>query len=241
MQIHDYASTIPGITHGSEGEGKGRHIVIKRIGSKKEETKSAEEIKKDEISEDAEGKTELVKEMKKGEDEEAKTVDKKDDDEEELTEDAKEDKEKPQKKKVQQKKQQQQQASKNKKKGAKGSSPTAKSQAKKQQQQQQKPKPKPVSTEGLDEIDAALVELGIDTDTEHCAYRDPKTKKRCTQKVTLIYTTCKYCDKKFCFAHVQAEIHGCGATAKRQARAQVKQQYNELTKYKKMAEKKMIL
>ena len=226
MQIHEYASTIPGITHGSEGEGRGRHIVIRRT-AKATAKKEAAKIDEKKGSETARAKEEK-KETEKDEGETEGEIDEPAaaaaaaEEEEEEKEAVKEKKGKPQKKAQQKKKQQQ--GSKNKKKG--------KSQAKKPQNA--------VSTKGLDEIDAAVLELGIDTDTEHCAYRDPKTKKRCQQKVTLIYTTCKYCNKRFCFTHVQAEIHGCGAVARKQARAQVKEQYNELTKYKKMAEKKVI-
>lgn len=231
MKIHDYASTIVGITHESEGEGKERHIVIRK---KKEIIKGKEE---EEEEEDVIKISEEKKEFKEEEEEVIKISEEKKEIEENVTElnnekkeDIIKDEEKPVQRKVQQKKQQQKkQQQKNKKKVGKGSCPTGKCQAKKQ---------KAIDTKGMDEVDAALAELGIDTDTDHCAYRDPKTNKRCREKVTLIYATCKYCNMKFCFAHVQAEVHGCGAAAKRLARAQVNQQYNEIMKQKKMSGKK---
>lgn len=215
MKIHDYASTIGGITHESEGEGKERHIVIRK---KKEIIKVKEEKKEIKEEENVIKINDEKKEIK----EEENVI--------KINEDIIKDEEKPVQRKAQQKKQQQKkQQQKNKKKVGKGSCPTGKCQAKKQ---------KAMDTKGMDEVDAALAELGIDTDTDHCAYKDPKTNKRCREKVTLIYATCKYCNMKFCFAHIQAEVHGCGAAAKRLARAQVNQQYNEIMKQKKMSGKK---
>jgi len=42
----------------------------------------------------------------------------------------------------------------------------------------------------------------------------------CTKKVALIGDICRYCHQKFCFAHCQPEIHGCGAAATAAARKQ---------------------
>ena len=227
LQIHEYAATIPGITHGSEGEGKSRHIVIRRVAKKKpkpaENTEPPmEKDKKANNQSDVEGAVVMAEATSDVVATAPTTV---------VPEEDKS--RKPQKKT--QKQQQQQQQPKKKAKGPKESFPANASKPKKAG-----PVKAVAKTKGMDEIDAALAELKIDTDTEHCAYRDSKTKKRCQQKVTLIYATCRYCNKKFCYAHVQAEVHGCGAAAKRLARAQVKEQYNEMTKYKKLAEKKGI-
>jgi AAA domain/R3H domain len=46
--------------------------------------------------------------------------------------------------------------------------------------------------------------------------------KGCTKSILTISCLCKFCNLKFCYAHGQAEAHGCGDRAREAARAGVK-------------------
>jgi AN1-like Zinc finger len=43
-------------------------------------------------------------------------------------------------------------------------------------------------------------------------------RDRCATKVNVISSVCQFCKLKFCLAHGLAEVHGCGAEAKKHAR-----------------------
>ncbi|XP_065191168.1 DNA-binding protein SMUBP-2-like [Sycon ciliatum] len=40
----------------------------------------------------------------------------------------------------------------------------------------------------------------------------------CKKKLNLVSGRCSFCTRSFCFSHVQAEVHGCGDAARREAR-----------------------
>jgi len=67
----------------------------------------------------------------------------------------------------------------------------------------------------VDEVEAALAELGIDN--RKCAARTAPAW--CKASVVTIGSNCKHCRLRFCLKHCQPEAHGCGAAAKTQARA----------------------
>jgi predicted nucleic acid binding AN1-type Zn finger protein len=67
----------------------------------------------------------------------------------------------------------------------------------------------PKKLAGMDEVSAAAVALGIDN--KHCGF------KSCKAIVDLMGTNCRFCKGRFCFGHIQPEVHGCGDEAKRHA------------------------
>eukprot|EP00727_Mastigamoeba_balamuthi_P007395 m51a1_g3276 putative dna-binding protein smubp-2-like (1010) ;mRNA; f:238715-246641 len=102
--------------------------------------------------------------------------------------------------------------------------PKSKSKSKsKQKKHAKKANPRPDTT-GMDEIDAALAELGMLPKPDAgecsttCAFAGPP--RACKASVRTMGATCKLCGKKFCFEHFQPEVHGCGAQAKKSARSE---------------------
>ncbi|EEQ98949.1 conserved hypothetical protein, partial [Perkinsus marinus ATCC 50983] len=50
-----------------------------------------------------------------------------------------------------------------------------------------------------------------------CAYAD------CASVVSTYGLPCKYCERRFCYSHILAEVHGCGDKASKAARVRLKQ------------------
>ena len=50
---------------------------------------------------------------------------------------------------------------------------------------------------------------------------------RCKDNLSLISLQCDFCLRRFCLAHHQAELHGCGDVAKKAARQQSQKEWRE--------------
>ncbi len=66
---------------------------------------------------------------------------------------------------------------------------------------------------GTDEVAGALRSLGLSA---------PGRCPTCNVSTALLGATCKHCKERFCLAHAQAEVHGCGPDARKAARAGVR-------------------
>jgi hypothetical protein len=66
------------------------------------------------------------------------------------------------------------------------------------------------ASSGAAEVGAALRELGLQQRAGRC--------RTCGAPTSLVGATCAHCRERFCLAHAQAEVHGCGAAAAAAAR-----------------------
>ena len=56
---------------------------------------------------------------------------------------------------------------------------------------------------------------------------------KCKESIKLLGQHCRFCNRTFCFSHHQAEVHGCGAAAKLQARQDMHKVHSHLNNIKK--------
>jgi len=63
---------------------------------------------------------------------------------------------------------------------------------------------------GADVVDAALKSLGL---------RQPGLCPTCCASTKLLGSVCRFCRDRFCLAHAQAEVHGCGDAAHKAGRS----------------------
>mmetsp|Transcript_28794 Transcript_28794/g.81102 ORF Transcript_28794/g.81102 Transcript_28794/m.81102 type:complete len:119 (-) Transcript_28794:616-972(-) len=71
--------------------------------------------------------------------------------------------------------------------------------------------PKSASSIAQEAREEAVLDAAV-ASSKVCAYHC------CKKSIVLMGNVCKLCKMKFCFEHMQAEVHGCGADASNTAR-----------------------
>ncbi|TDH70044.1 hypothetical protein CCR75_005181 [Bremia lactucae] len=74
--------------------------------------------------------------------------------------------------------------------------------------------------------------------SSQCAYQHPS---RCKKSVVLLGSICKFCKLKFCYDHVQQEVHGCGKAVRTFERAAFLSRPKDLTTKRLTSDKRTVL